>query len=119
MSNRAHGECPVLADTGLAGTGLAGTGLAGTGLAGTTSADPVLASSAATVSAGEACACRVSDPWPGLRSRAATGSPRSATSSWPVIKAVMVWPAPLVQPRNTMRRGPASGSWARSWSSVS
>ncbi len=113
MSNRAHGECPVLADTGLPGTGLPGTGLPDTTSAGAS------ASSSATVSAGEACACRVSDPWPGFRSRAATGSPRSATSSWPVIKAVMVWPAPLVQPRNTMRRGPASGSRARSWSSVS
>jgi len=108
----------VLADTVLADTVLADTVLADTVLPGTTSVGAP-ASSAATVSAGEACACRASDLWPGFRSTAATGSPRSATSSWPVTKAVTVWPAPLVQPRNTMRRGPASGSRARSWSSVS
>ena len=82
------------------------------------------ARNAATVSAGAVCACPVracpiSDPCPGLRSMAATGTPRSAASSCPVISAVTVWPAPLVQPRNTMRRGPASGSRARSRSSVS
>ena len=47
------------------------------------------------------------------------GRPRYVLSIEPVISAVTVWPAPQVQPRNMMRRGPVSGSRARSRSSVS
>ena len=75
------------------------------------------ASSACTDAAGARRAA--SEVAPVFKSSAATAAPRTAARMWPVISVVTVCPAPRVQPRTAIRRGPASGILARSRSSVS